>query len=102
ATYVDSGWSRPALIALGCWFGAAGFSWNGVFLALVADIAGPERVADATSGVMTLVFIGSLAFPAVFAGLIALSGYNAALLSVAVVNILAAVYVTLRLSRARA
>ncbi|MHA1164613.1 MAG: MFS transporter, partial [Alphaproteobacteria bacterium] len=38
ATYVDSGWSRPALIALGCWFGAAGFSWNGVFLALVADI----------------------------------------------------------------
>ena len=101
ATYVDSGWPRPALIALGCWFGAAGFSWNGVYLALVADIAGPERVADATSGVMTLVFIGSLAFPAIFAGLIALSGYNAALLSVAAVNALAAVYVTLRLSRSR-
>lgn len=101
ATYVDSGWSRPALIALGCWFGAAGFSWNGVFLALVADIAGPKRVADATSGVMTLVFIGSLLFPALFAGLIALSGYNAALLSVAVVNVGAAVYVYLRLSRAR-
>lgn len=101
AIFVDDGWSRPALIALGCWFGAAGFSWNGVYLALVADIAGPERVADATSGVMTLVFLGSLAFPAIFAGLIALSGYNAALLGVAVVTVLAAVYVTLKLNRAR-
>ena len=101
ATFVDSGWSHLALIALGCWFGAAGFSWNGVYLALVADIAGPERVADATSGVMTLVFIGSLAFPAIFTGLIALSGYNAALLSVAVVNVLAGIYVYVRLNRAR-
>lgn len=101
ATFVDDGWSRPALIALGCWFGAAGFSWNGVYLALVADIAGPERVAAATSGVMTMVFLGSLAFPALFAGLIALSGYNAALLSVAVANVMAAVYVYRQLNRAR-
>jgi len=101
ATYVDTGWSHFALVALGCWFGAAGFSWNGVFLALVADIAGPERVADATSGVMTMVFLGSLAFPALFAGLIALSGYNAALLCVAVVNAFTAVYVYQRLNRAR-
>jgi hypothetical protein len=50
---------------------------------------------------MTMVFLGSLAFPAIFAGLIALSGYNAALLCVAVVNAFAAVYVYLRLNQAR-
>ncbi len=101
AVFVDAGWSRLALIALGCWFGAAGFSWNGVYLALVADIAGPERVAAATSGVMTFVFVGSLAFPALFAGLIAVSGYNAALLSVAAATFVTGIYVYVRLSQAR-
>lgn len=98
AIFVTPQWSRLALIALGCWFGVAGFSWNGVYLALVADIAGPKRVAAATSGVMTMVFLGSLAFPAVFAGLVAASGYNAALLSVALVTAVTAVYIYLRLS----
>ncbi len=98
AIFVTPGWPRLALIALGCWFGAAGFSWNGVFLALVADIAGPERVAGATSGVMTLVFLGSLAFPALFAGLVAVSGYDLALLSVAAATLAAGGYVYLRLS----
>ena len=102
AVFVDTGWTRPALIALGCWFGAAGFSWNGVYLALVADIAGPERVAAATSGVMTFVFVGSLAFPALFAGLIAVSGYDAALLTVAAATFVTGIYVYVRLSRARA
>jgi len=102
AVFVDAQWPRLALFALGCWFGAAGFSWNGVYLALVADIAGPERVAAATSGIMTLVFAGSLAFPAMFAGLVALSGYNAALLSVAAITFVTGIYVYARLSRARA
>ncbi|MDA7947958.1 MAG: MFS transporter [Hyphomicrobiaceae bacterium] len=98
ATFVTPDWPRAALIALGCWFGLAGFSWNGVFLALVADIAGSDRVAAATSGVMTLVFLGSLLFPALFAGLVALSGYDAALLSVAAVTLVAAIYVYVKLS----
>ena len=63
----------------------------------MADIAGLERVAAATSGVMTMIFLGSLAFPAIFAGLVALSGYNAALLAVAMVTLVTALYVYLRL-----
>lgn len=98
AIFVTPQWSHLALIALGCWFGIAGFSWNGVYLALVADIAGPDRVAAATSGVMTMIFLGSLAFPAVFAALVAASGYDAALLFVATVTVVTAVYVYLRLS----
>ena len=97
-TFVTPEWPRLALVALGCWFGAAGFSWNGVFLALVADIAGPERVASATSGVMTMVFFGSLLFPALFAGLVGLSGYDAALLTVAAATLIAAIYVYVKLS----
>lgn len=94
---VDAGWSRAALFALGCWFGASGFSWNGVYLALTADIAGPERVTAATSGIMTLVFLGSLAFPALYTALIAWSGYNAGLLTLAAVNGVTGVYIYLKL-----
>lgn len=93
AEFASPEWPRIALVALGCWFGASGFSWNGVFLAFAADIAGPKRVADATSGIMALVFIGALSFPAVFTGLIAWSGYEAALRTVAAATAITAVYV---------
>lgn len=99
AMFVDPRWPIPALVALGCWFGAAGFSWNGVFLALLADMAGPGKVAMATSGAMTLVFIGSLLFPAAFTGLLLLAGYGAALASVAAVTAATAVYVYLQLRK---
>lgn len=97
AIFVDPRWPIPALVALGCWFGAAGFSWNGVYLALVADTAGIRNVANATSGAMTMVFIGSLSFPAIFTGLLALSGYELALGCLAAVNVVTAVYVYLKL-----
>lgn len=98
AVFVDAGWSRLGLVALGCWFGAAGFSWNGVYLALVADIAGPERAALATAGIMTFVFVGSLVFPAVFTAVTAVSGYDAALLSIATATFVASIYLYLKLS----
>lgn len=94
---VDPGWSAAALFALGCWFGASGFSWNGVYLALTADIAGPTRVTAATSGVMTLVFVGSLVFPALYTLLITLSGFNAGLLTLAAINGVTGVYIYLKL-----
>lgn len=97
AIFVDPRWPIPALVALGCWFGAAGFSWNGVFLALVADTAGASDVATATSGAMTMVFIGSLSFPALFTLLLVLSGYELALGAVAAANAAAALYVYLAL-----
>lgn len=103
AEFASPEWSRLALVGLGCWFGASGFSWNGVFLALAADIAGPQRVADATSGIMMLVFVGALSFPAIFTGLIAWSGYEAALRAVAAATALTAIYllVALRLAEKR-
>ena len=99
AMFVDPRWPVSALVALGCWFGAAGFSWNGVFLALVADISGPRDVATTTSGAMTMVFIGSLSFPAVFTVLLVLSGYELALGSVAAVTVVTAIYVYLQLKK---
>jgi MFS family permease len=99
AMFVDPRWSLSTLLALGCWFGAAGYSWNGVFLALIADYAGGDDVATATSGSMTLVFIGSLSFPAFFTGLLVLSGYSLALGSVAAVTAVTAVYAYLQLRK---
>ncbi|MCH8239633.1 MAG: hypothetical protein IIB62_06210 [Proteobacteria bacterium] len=45
-------------------------------------------------------FVGSLAFPAIFAGLIAASGYTAALLTVAAATFATGIYVYMSLSRA--
>lgn len=99
AIFVDPRWPIPALVGLGCWFGAAGFSWNGVFLALIADVTGTKDVSTATSGAMTMVFIGSLAFPAAFTGLLVLSGYELALAGLAAATAVTAVYAWLKLRK---
>lgn len=71
-----------------------------MFLALAADLAGPKDVALATSGAMTLVFIGSLSFPAIFTGLLILSGYALALSCVALATAGVALFSCVQLTRA--
>jgi len=71
---VTSDWSWPALAALGIAFAGAAYSWNGVYLAAVADVAGPERIADATSSSMSLVFVGGLTGPVLYSLVVYLTG----------------------------
>jgi len=57
--------------------GVVGFvaaSWNGIYLAEVARLAPPSRVADATSGSTMLTFLGYVAGPALFAQGVGWSG----------------------------
>ncbi len=95
---VTPAWPVAALVAFGCWFGAVGYSWNGVFLACAADEAGAQ-VAEATTGVMAFVFLGSLSTPLVFTGLIVAFDYEAGLVAMAVMELLAAAYVGMALQR---
>lgn len=95
---VTPAWPVAALVAFGCWFGAVGYSWNGVFLACTADEAGAQ-VAEATTGVMAFVFLGSLSTPLVFTWLIVAFDYEAGLMAMAAMVLLAAAYVGMALRR---
>lgn len=59
-------------LAILCGFTAA--SWNGIFLAEVARLAPPERVAEGTAGAIILCFLGYLTAPTLFAALVSASG----------------------------
>ena len=89
-------WPRAALLGLGCWFGAVGFSWNGIFLANAADAA-EGKVAEATTGVMSYAFTGALATPVLFTWLAAKWDYGAGLIALIVLVLVAAAYVTVAL-----
>ncbi len=55
--------SRSILILLTIVFGLTASGWNGVFIAEVANLAKPGRVAEATGAVLTASFLGLVAAP---------------------------------------
>lgn len=59
-------------------FGLTASGWNGVFLAELARIAPPGRVAEATGAVLTASYAGLLAGPIIISGLAAISGLGLA------------------------
>ena len=62
------------VLALSFLCGFVSVSWNGIFLAEVARLAPPDRVAEASSGAIMLCFLGYLLAPSVFALAVAASG----------------------------
>ncbi|MEL6289886.1 MAG: hypothetical protein AAFQ35_14045 [Pseudomonadota bacterium] len=71
---VTSAWSWSALLALSVVFAGAAYSWNGVYLATVANVTGPERIADATASTMSLVFAGGLTGPIIYTAVLWATG----------------------------
>ncbi|CAL74788.1 putative Permease of the major facilitator superfamily [Bradyrhizobium sp. ORS 278] len=55
--------TRPILIFLTFAFGLTASGWNGVFIAEIANLAKPGRVAEATGAVLTASFLGLVAAP---------------------------------------
>ena len=64
------GWT----LLLGGLAGSLVASWNGIYQAEVARLSPPGRIAEATAGSTTLCFLGYLIPPAIFAGLVTLTG----------------------------
>ncbi len=56
--------------------GFFGCSWNGIYMAEVARLAPPARVADATSGSTLVVFLGYVAGPSLFAAAVPVFGWH--------------------------
>ena len=65
-------WGVVLLLSFLCGFASA--SWNGIFLAEVARVSPPDRVAEASSGAIMLCFLGYLLAPTVFAMAVAATG----------------------------
>jgi MFS family permease len=61
------GASLPLTVAVATAVGFFGASWNGIYMAEVARLAPPERIADATSGSTLFTFLGYVAGPTLFA-----------------------------------
>jgi MFS family permease len=64
----------PLLLLLGFLCGFTSASWNGIFLAEVARVSPPDRVAEASSGAIMLCFLGYLLAPSVFAFAVGATG----------------------------
>lgn len=67
-------WHYLGLLALAIGFGCTGTSWQGVYLTEVARIVPENKVTEATSGCMTVTFIGGLIGPGLAAFVTGLSG----------------------------
>ncbi|WP_270937574.1 MFS transporter [Falsiroseomonas oryzae] len=65
-------WALMLLLAFLSGFTAA--SWNGIFLAEVARVSPPDRVAEASSGAIMLCFLGYLSAPTAFAFAVTVTG----------------------------
>lgn len=74
-----------AMVALmGLILGSASFSWNGVYLAEVAEAAPADQVATATAGTMFFVFLGGFVGPGAVSTATALAGsYSAGFITMA-------------------
>lgn len=65
-------WAVAFSLAILCGFTSA--SWNGIFLAEVARVSPPDRVAEASSGAILLCFLGYLTAPTAFAWAVGATG----------------------------
>jgi MFS family permease len=64
----------PVALALAFLCGFTSASWNGIFLAEVARVSPPDRVAEASSGAIMLCFLGYLTAPTAFAFAVSRTG----------------------------
>jgi MFS family permease len=78
------GASLPLTALLAAAVGFFGASWNGIYMAEVARLAPPDRIADATSGSTLFTFVGYVAGPTLFALAVPYLGWSVPFVAVGV------------------
>jgi len=94
---VDASLALTATIATAVGF--FGASWNGIYMAEVARLSPPDRVADATSGSTMFTFLGYVAGPSLFALAVPAFGWSVPFVAVGVQIIVMGVLQTVILIR---
>jgi MFS family permease len=74
AAFVGPGWSGQAVALLAALFGLSAFCWAGIGIAEAVRQVPPALVAEASSGIIGLTFLGALAGPTIFSTAAALAG----------------------------
>lgn len=90
ATLALAGPALPfwALVLLAALFGTTASGWNGLFVAEMARLAPPGRVAETTGAVLTVTYLGLLAGPGLVAATAAAGGLGLSFLVLAGVSML--------------
>jgi len=78
ASMLGPAWPYAGIVALAVAIGSTATAWQGVYLAEVARHAPRGRIAEATSGCMSVTFVCALIGPGMFSAVISLSGNAAA------------------------
>lgn len=71
---VTRDWPLAALVVAAAAYGLTGASWNGVLLADVARLAGPQEASRATGGTLFITFSGVVAAPLLLGELARITG----------------------------
>ncbi len=97
---VTRDWPMAALAAAAAAYGLTGASWNGVLLADVARLAGPQEASRATGGTLFITFFGVVAAPPLLGELARLTGSFSVMYLALAATAVPCVYVFLRRKRA--
>lgn len=83
-TQITPQWPYAAILLLASVFGAATLGWNGVYIAELARVAPPGKVAMATGASLFCAYFGAVTAPPVFAWVLSMGGgYTAGYLMLA-------------------
>jgi len=74
--YMPGDWGLGTKAAVGVLTGFFACSWNGIYMAEIARLSPPQRIADATSGSTLVVFLGYVAGPSLFAAAVPYLGWH--------------------------
>lgn len=83
-------WSLPVLLATAVFVGLSVATWNGLYLAEVAVLAKPDRVAEVTAGSTFFVFFTYMVTPPLFGLLALFAGYRSAFVVAGIAALIAA------------
>lgn len=72
-TQVNAQWPYPLIMGLAVVFGAVTLGWNGVYIAELARVAPPGKVAMATGASLSCAYFGAVVAPPIFALVLALT-----------------------------
>lgn len=70
----DFGWSYGLITAVAILYNVSGLSWHGVLLAETARLAPPDKVGGVTGGVLAFTSVAMMTYPAVYGGMLAITG----------------------------
>ena len=72
--FYDARWSYLMILAVAVLYNITALSWHGILLAEIARLSPPDKVGGVTGGVLSFTSIAMMTYPALYGGLLAVTG----------------------------